>query len=338
MSSLTINMALDMANETMDFDHYSKAYIAAEGVIGILAVLGNTMVIWAVKVNPSLQNTTFFFIVSLAFADLTVGILVMPLAIVISLGKHLHFYSCLFMCCLLIILTNASILSLLAISVDRYLRIKIPTRYKSVITPRRICISIWCVWIVSLVVGLVPMFGWNNRTQLKDEEKSYLKCEFLSVMGMDYMVYFNIFGWVFLPLLIMLALYIEIFYLIRKHLAKGTTNTKGRGIFYGKEYKTAKSLSLVLLLFALSWLPLSIMNCLIYFRPTVKESTAFQPVILLAILLSHANSAMNPIVYAFKIKKFKESYIQILKTYILHRVLLTESSSGEHTLDEISQE
>ncbi|XP_075706850.1 adenosine receptor A3 [Rhinoderma darwinii] len=327
-----------MANETTDLDHYSKAYIAVESVIGISAVLGNIMVIWAVKLNPSLQNTTFFFIVSLAFADLAVGILVMPLAIVISLGKHLHFYSCLFMCCLLIILTNASILSLLAISIDRYLRVKIPTRYKSVITPRRICISIWCVWIVSLVVGLVPMFGWNNRSKLKDEEKSYMKCEFLSVMSMDYMVYFNIFGWVFLPLLIMLALYIEIFYLIRKHLAKGTSNAKGKGIFYGKEYKTAKSLSLVLLLFALSWLPLSILNCLILFSPAIKYSSVFQPAIFIAILLSHANSAMNPIIYAFKIKKFKESYIQIIKAYILHRVILTDSSSGDHTLDEISQE
>ncbi|KAM3933133.1 adenosine receptor A3-like [Leptodactylus fuscus] len=325
-----------MANDTTDLDYYSKAYIAVETVIGISSVLGNILVIWAVKQNPSLQNTTFFFIVSLAFADLAVGILVMPLAIVVSLGKYLHFYSCLFMCCLLIILTNASILSLLAISIDRYLRVKIPTRYKSVITPRRICISIWCVWIVSLVVGLVPMFGWNKRSELKHE--NYLKCKFESVIKMDYMVYFNIFGWVFLPLLIMLALYIEIFYLIRQHLAKGTSNTKGKGMFYGKEYKTAKSLALVLLLFALSWLPLSIINCLILFRPSIKDSSVFLPAIHTAILLSHANSAMNPIIYAYKIKKFKESYIQIIKAYILHRVMLTESSSGEHTLDEISQE
>lgn len=328
-----------MANETTDLDLYSEAYIAVETLIGISSVLGNILVIWAVKVNPSLQNTTFFFIVSLAFTDLAVGILVIPLAIVISLGKHLHFYSCLFMCCLLIILTNASILSLLAISIDRYLRVKIPTRYKSVITPRRIWITIWCVWILSLIVGLVPMFGWNNRPTLKDEEKHDLKCEFESVMSMDYMVYFNIFVWVFLPLLVMLALYIEIFYLIRKHLTKGPiSNAKGKGMFYGKEYKTAKSLSLVLLLFALSWLPLSILNCFILFRPSIKDSSVFQPAIFIAILLSHANSAMNPIIYAFKIKKFRESYIQIIKAYILHRVMLTESTSGEHTLDEISQE
>ncbi|XP_056414238.1 adenosine receptor A3-like [Hyla sarda] len=327
-----------MANDKPDVDYYSIGYIAVEAVIGITAVLGNILVIWAVKLNPNLQNTTFFFIVSLAFADLSVGILVMPLAIVISLGKHLHFYSCLLMCCLLIILTNASILSLLAISIDRYLRVKIPTRYKCVITTRRICISIWCVWIVSLIVGLVPMFGWNNRSELKGEEKNYLKCKFESVIGMDYMVYFNTFGWVFLPLLIMIALYIEIFYLIRKHLAKSTVNVKGKGMFYGKEYKTAKSLSLVLLLFALSWLPLSILNCLILFRPSIKDSRGFQLALPISILLSHANSVMNPIIYAYKIKKFKESYKQIVQQYILHRATFIDNSSGEHTMDEISQD
>ncbi|XP_063813354.1 adenosine receptor A3 [Pseudophryne corroboree] len=335
LSCETLQTSVEMANETTELDNYNRAYIAVETVIGISAVLGNILVIWAVKLNKSLQNTTFFFIVSLAFADLAVGVLVMPLAIVVSLGKPLHFHSCLFMCCLIIILTNASILSLLAISIDRYLRIKISTRYKIVITPRRICLSIWCVWIISFLLGLIPMFGWNNRSNLKDEERDYLNCKFLSVIRMDYIVYFNIIGWVFFPLIVMLALYIEIFYLIRKQLTKSTSSN---GVFFGKEYKTAKSLALVLLLFALSWLPLSILNCLIYFSPNIVMYKAFRPASFTAILLSHANSAMNPIIYAFKIKKFKDTFIQIIKTYFLHRRMLTEDSSGEHTLDEITQE
>ncbi|MEE6493418.1 hypothetical protein FKM82_016816 [Ascaphus truei] len=327
-----------MANETAGRDIYSNVYIALESVIGISAVLGNTLVIWAVSLNPSLQNATFYFIVSLALADLAVGVLVMPLAIVLSLGIQVQFHACLFMCCLIIILTNASILSLLAIAIDRYLRIKIPTRYRTVITSRRICLSIGITWIVSFLVGLVPMFGWNNRSSLDKEDRNYLSCKFLSVMRMDYMVYFNIFGWVLLPLVIMLALYTEIFYLIRKQLKQNSSNCTGRGLFYGKEYKTAKSLSLVLLLFALSWLPLSTLNCILYFVPDAEKLKALRPTFFFAILLSHANSAMNPIIYAFKIKKFKDTYIQIIKAYILHRAALTKSGNDEHTLDEISQD
>ncbi|XP_069335078.1 adenosine receptor A3 isoform X2 [Eulemur rufifrons] len=100
-------------------------YITVEIFIGLCAIVGNVLVIWVVKLNPSLQTTTFYFIVSLALADIAVGVLVMPLAVVISLGITVHFYSCLFMTCLLLIFTHASIMSLLAIAVDRYLRVKL---------------------------------------------------------------------------------------------------------------------------------------------------------------------------------------------------------------------
>ena len=64
-----------------------------EILIGLCAIVGNVLVIWVVKLNPSLQTTTFYFIVSLALADIAVGVLVMPLAIVISLGVTIHFYT-----------------------------------------------------------------------------------------------------------------------------------------------------------------------------------------------------------------------------------------------------
>lgn len=133
---------------------------------------------------------------------------------------------------------------------------------------------------------------------------------------MDYMVYFSFFTWTLIPLSIMCALYVAVFYIIRTKLSQGATNGRGVGTFYGKEFKKAKSLALVLFLFAVSWLPLSIMNCVSYFYPGSKIP---KPWIFLGILLSHANSAMNPIVYACKIKKFKTTYLFILRTYILCR-------------------
>ncbi|XP_046501280.1 transmembrane domain-containing protein TMIGD3-like [Equus quagga] len=106
----------------------TATYITVEILIGLCAIVGNVMVIWVVKLNPSLQTTTFYFIISLALADIAVGVLVMPLAIVISLSITIHFYSCLLMTCLLLVFTHASIMSLLAIAVDRYLRVKLTIR------------------------------------------------------------------------------------------------------------------------------------------------------------------------------------------------------------------
>lgn len=284
-------------------------YITMETVIGLCSIVGNTLVIWVVKLNPSLQTTTFYFIVSLALADIAVGVLVMPLAVVISLGITVHFYSCLLMTCLLLIFTHASIMFLLAIAVDRYLRVKLTVRYRRVTTQKRIWCALGLCWLLSFLVGLTPMFGWNMKLSPESHRNdTALPCRFRAVMRMDYMVYFSFFTWIFIPLVAMCAIYIDIFCVIRNKLAQNFSGSKESGAFYGREFKTAKSLFLVLFLFALSWLPLSIINCIIYFKGDVSPGVMY-----LGILLSHANSMMNPIVYAFKIKKFKETYFFIFK-------------------------
>lgn len=304
----------------------SVTYISVEILIGLCAIVGNVLVIWVVKLNPSLQTTTFYFIVSLALADIAVGVLVMPLAIVISLGVTIHFYSCLLMTCLLMIFTHASIMSLLAIAVDRYLRVKLTVRYRRVTTQRRIWLALGLCWLVSFLVGLTPMFGWNMKLSSADKNLTFLPCQFRSVMRMDYMVYFSFFTWILIPLVVMCAIYFDIFYVIRNRLSQNFSGSKETGAFYGREFKTAKSLSLVLFLFALSWLPLSIINCIIYFNGEVP-----QIVLYLGILLSHANSMMNPIVYAYKIKKFKETYLLILKACVICQPSKSMDPSIEQT-------
>ncbi|NXX17761.1 AA3R protein, partial [Podargus strigoides] len=298
-------------NDSLELSSLDGIYIGTECLVALFATVGNVLVIWVVKLNSTFQNTTLYFIGSLALADVAVGVLVMPLAIVVSLGVRVHFYTCLFMCCLMVVFTNASVLSLLAIAIDRYLRVKLPTRYKIITTERRVWWVLGLCWAVSLLVGLVPMFGWNKSAERNSD---LLRCRFTSVMRMDYMVYFGFFTWILVPLLVMCALYGEIFHIIRTKLSQGTTSVRGAGVFYGQEFKTAKSLALVLFLFAISWLPLCIINCVSYFYPECQ----IPPYLMyLGILLSHANSAMNPIIYACKIKKFKNTYLLILRTYVL---------------------
>ncbi|KPP59146.1 adenosine receptor A1-like [Scleropages formosus] len=293
-------------------------YIGMEVVIAVASVIGNVMVVWAVKLNRSLRDTTFCFIVSLALADITVGALVIPLAITISIGLQTHFYSCLMVACTVLVLTQSSILALLAIAIDRYLRVKIPTSYKRVVTAKRAAVAVVLCWAVAFVVGLMPMLGWNNLQKLKENDSLssdlVITCQFENVISMEYMVYFNFFGWVLPPLLLMLIIYAEIFYMIHKQLSKKVTGSNADpSKYYGKELNLAKSLALVLALFALSWLPLHILNCITLFCPRCQKPMFL---IYIAILLTHANSAVNPIVYAFRIKKFHSAFLTIWKQYL----------------------
>lgn len=136
-----------------------------------------------------------------------------------------------------------------------------------------------------------------------------IKCEFEKVISMEYMVYFNFFVWVLPPLLLMVLIYLEVFYLIRKQLSKKVGASSGDPQkYYGKELKIAKSLALILFLFALSWLPLHILNCITLFCPSCRKPSIL---IYIAIFLTHGNSAMNPIVYAFRIQKFQVTFLKI---------------------------
>uniref|UniRef100_UPI00398E6F47 adenosine receptor A1-like n=1 Tax=Pristiophorus japonicus TaxID=55135 RepID=UPI00398E6F47 len=309
-----------MSDSGDSWDQVDVGYIVVEVLIAVASVLGNVLVCWAVKINRALRDTTFCFIVSLALADIAVGSLVIPLAITISLGLKTQFYSCLFISCILITLTQSSILSLLAIAVDRYLRVRIPTRYRIIVTQKRAWIAVGICWLGSILIGLTPMFGWHNRSskEVQMEEKNssynYIKCNFTKVIRMDYMVYFNCFGWVLLPLAIMFGLYAEIYFIIRKQLNKKVTNATDSRRYFGKELKVAKSLTLVLFLFAVCWLPLSTINSILYFCPKCNVP---ETAIHIGIFLSHANSAVNPVVYAFRIKKFRVSFLQIWNKYIV---------------------
>ncbi|MBN3275852.1 5HT2A protein, partial [Polyodon spathula] len=51
-------------------------------IIIILTIGGNILVIMAVSFEKKLQNATNFFLMSLAVADMLVGILVMPVSLI----------------------------------------------------------------------------------------------------------------------------------------------------------------------------------------------------------------------------------------------------------------
>ncbi|KAJ0057197.1 hypothetical protein NL108_002138, partial [Boleophthalmus pectinirostris] len=77
-------------------------------------------------------------------------------------GFCAHFYGCLFIACFVLVLTQSSIFSLLAIAVDRYIAIKNPLRYSSVVTGQRAKNIIALCWLLSVAIGLTPMMGWNT--------------------------------------------------------------------------------------------------------------------------------------------------------------------------------
>ncbi|XP_028652549.1 adenosine receptor A1-like [Erpetoichthys calabaricus] len=286
-------------------------YIFAEVLISVATLVGNLLVVWAVKVNPGLQAATFYLIFSLAMADVAVGAVAIPIAILISLRIRMSFHGCLFCCCLICMLTQGSIIFLTGIAVDRYLRVKMPVRYRTTVTKRRAMMAAVFCCLLSIILGLIPMMGWHN--QQKKNISETIECTFTTVMSMEYIVYFNFFVVILLPLLIMLCLYTSVFFTIKQQLTSTLGKCFSSKKYYQKELKLAKSLVLILLLFTVCWIPLPIINAVSLFCNVCYMPPA---ALYLFILLSHANSAMNPIVYALRIKKFRVTFWKIWQCYV----------------------
>ncbi|XP_026312062.1 adenosine receptor A2b [Piliocolobus tephrosceles] len=116
------------AGPAMLLETQDALYVALELVIAALSVAGNVLVCAAVGTASALQTPTNYFLVSLATADVAVGLFAIPFAITISLGFCTDFYGCLFLACFVLVLTQSSIFSLMAVAVDRYLAVCVPLR------------------------------------------------------------------------------------------------------------------------------------------------------------------------------------------------------------------
>ncbi|KAK2898702.1 hypothetical protein QQF64_032037 [Cirrhinus molitorella] len=306
-------------------DVFDVLYVILELLIALLSILGNVLVCWAVGLNSNLQSITNFFVVSLAVADIAVGVLAIPFSIVISTGFCANFYGCLFIACFVLVLTQSSIFSLLAIAIDRYIAIKIPLRYNSLVTGQRARGIIAICWVLSVIIGLTPMLGWH-KARAKETLNStcppgMMQCLFEEVVVMDYMVYFNFFACVLVPLLLMLAIYLRIFMAARHQLKCIESKAipcelKSRSTLQ-KEVHAAKSLAIIVGLFAVCWLPLHIINCFTLFCPLCDRPPVL--IMYLAIILSHANSVVNPFIYAYRIREFRHTFRKIVRYHILGR-------------------
>ncbi|XP_037304226.2 adenosine receptor A1-like [Pungitius pungitius] len=287
-------------------------YTVLELLIGASCCLGNALVILALWASKSLRQPTFCLIVSLAVTDFLVGIVVVPIALFVDSRVEMSFHGCLFLSCVTILLTLVSVLCLMAIAVDRFLRVFVPLRYKRTVTQRHSCLVVAACWLLGIPLSFAPMLGWNKNGSVSN---STIECKFIDVIPLSYLVYFNFFLCNLVPLTVMTALYGYIFCTIRGNLREkpGNRPQNSSQDYLKKEKQLAGSLSLVLFLFAVSWLPLHIMNTINYFT---SPDTVHEIAIYVGIVLVHANSAVNPVVYAFKIKKIRTGYMKLWRKYV----------------------
>ncbi|XP_007891219.1 G-protein coupled receptor 12 [Callorhinchus milii] len=252
-------------------------------ISGTLVACENAIVVAIVFYTPTLRSPMFLLIGSLATADLLAGIgLIMNF-----LFRYLIHSDTINLITVGFMVASfcASVSSLLAITIDRYLSLYNALTYYSERTITYIYLMLAITWGVSICLGLLPILGWNclEDTSTCSIVKP-LTSSNLTVLSTSFLLIF----------IIMLYLYIKICKIVCRHahqialqhhfLATSYYVTTKKGIY---------TLAIILGTFGTSWLPFAI-YCLI-------GDHAFPSVYTYATLLPATyNSMINPIIYAFK--------------------------------------
>lgn len=131
-------------------------------LLSTLTIIGNLMVMISFKLDKQLQTISNYFLLSLAIADFSIGVISMPLFTMYTLYDHwpLGTFICDTWLAFDYLTSNASVLNLLIISFDRYFSVTRPLTYRARRTTRRAAIMIASAWVISLVLWPPWIYSW----------------------------------------------------------------------------------------------------------------------------------------------------------------------------------
>ncbi|XP_010893957.2 5-hydroxytryptamine receptor 7 isoform X1 [Esox lucius] len=312
-------------------------------VLTFLTIGGNLLVVISVCFVKKLKQPSNYLIVSLAVADLSIAVAVMPFVSITDLIGGQWIFGQVFcnvfiamdvMCC------TASIMTLCVISVDRYLGITKPLTYPVRQSGRCMAKTVLLVWLLSASITLPPLFGWAQNV---NDDKVCLISQ-----DVGYTIYSTAVAF-YIPVSVMLMMYYRIYRAAKVSAAKHTiqgfpkVEYEGSGVdcaaaalklqkeveecasfsrllktdrknisIFKREQKAAATLGIVVGAFSICWLPFFLLSTARPFICGVECSCVPLWVERLLLWLGYANSLINPFIYAFFNRDLRTTYRNIL--------------------------
>ena len=264
-----------------------------------VATGGNLLIFLAVLLDPNknLRSPSNYFVASLGFADLLVGLLACPMSAVYPITKGLkqtnQQYKFL-MHVIYFVTCTSSLLSLTALALDRYVAITYPLVYRTKLSPLRAFLVSIVLWTASVLVSQIYLIVGDNK--------------FRFVFANTAM---------FITFAVLTFTSLKIFRYLRCQIHTWNNwpnNTKENLVMkqaMQRERKTTKTLFVALGLFLAFYLPSYVCIYIINFCSScdcllINWAMNIQWVLVLA------NSSVNPFVYGWKLRNFRKAFKSIL--------------------------
>ncbi|XP_073730795.1 trace amine-associated receptor 13c-like [Misgurnus anguillicaudatus] len=283
-------------------------------LLSVWTVFLNLLVIISISHFKKLHTPTNMLILSLAVADLFVGLIIMPLEAIRLIETCWYFGDiiCRLFIFILGLLVSTSLSNLVLIAVDRYVAVCHPLLYPQKITTTRTIIIICVSWFCSSVYSISIVMTISQR-----KYTCYGECIIMSSFAL---IIIDLFLSFLLPCIVIITLYLRIFYvahqqvkvinsLLRseKHLTESSVRRKS-------ESKAALTLGIIVTVYLFCWIP--------YYSLTLTPNTRMTSVIAYFILwMVYINSALNPLIYAIFYPWFRTSVKHILNLSKIFKTL-----------------
>ncbi|MEE6484889.1 hypothetical protein FKM82_014093 [Ascaphus truei] len=197
-------------------------------LITLATLLSNSFVIITIFMSRKLHTPANYLIGSLAFTDLLVSILVMPISIAYTITHAWTFGQIMCDIWLLSDITccTASILHLCVIALDRYWAITDALEYSKHRTAGRAAVMIAVVWVISICISIPPLF-WRQAIAHGELTDCGVNTDQIS-----YTIYSTC-GAFYIPTVLLIILYGRIYVAARSRILKPPS-------IYGKRFTTAQ--------------------------------------------------------------------------------------------------
>ena len=285
-----------------------QALIGIYIVFGFVIGLANILTIIAIVRCPELKTITNMFVLSLSCADLLLSPTLIMIHFLEETSHVVGIKGARVIGSLLLSLmctsSATSILSILAIAVDRYFAVLHPYNYRHIMTRPRATLVIAAVWLYCSIFmfSLVAYYVGHTSSRV------LLKLPLLSVIVPTPVYMGAIVSQIVICIIASVALYVRIFLAIRRrHKMSAALRGRNPNLETVESRRITQTMALVLGALIASWMPYAVVSIVTTERLLHKYHW-FTYVDTVAILLLYANSFMNPVIYAARSASFRRAY------------------------------
>ena len=310
-------------------------------VLTSMALIGNSLILAALYRNPRLRNTTNIYIAALAISDLLNAIIPGTLFTSCIISGKLVFSAlgCRISGFLVHYLTYVSIATMTLTAVNRYFRVVKPQHFKRLFTFKRSLTILGVLWLLVSAFVLYPQ-AFSQAEFSFNPVSSFCAYRFYSPFSETVFSAFVVGIFVLFGFSLVFLSYYRVSRVIRQHNNGVSSSLHG---VTAKELNLTKVLFVLVLAFALCWLPT--FGVILIVRFTLGGRAPHLLGVMIPFLIQAA-SAVNPLIYGVMSPSFRREFKHLLlfkrddqsesEVQLFHRVRVAPSKNA--TGDDIARE